>query len=44
MILRGELAPVYERMRRVVPEVEWSVHAPYVAAIEEWKRRRNAAE
>jgi quinolinate synthase len=29
-------------MRRVVPEVEWAVHAPYVAAIEEWKRRRNA--
>ena len=40
--LRSALEPVYERMRRVVPEVEWAVHAPYVAAIEEWKRRRNA--
>ena len=29
-------------MRRVVPPVEWAVHAPYVAAIGEWKRRRNA--
>ncbi|HXT51831.1 MAG TPA: quinolinate synthase, partial [Thermoanaerobaculia bacterium] len=29
-------------MRRVVPPVEWAVHAPYVAAIAEWKRRRNA--
>jgi quinolinate synthase len=36
------LEPVYERMRRVVPAVEWAVHAPYVAAIREWKRRRNA--
>jgi quinolinate synthase len=35
-------APVYERLRRVVPEVEWPLHAPYVARIEELKRRRNA--
>jgi quinolinate synthase len=26
----------------VVPEAEWAVHGPYIAAIEEWKRRRNA--
>ena len=36
------LDPLYDRMRRVVPPVEWSLHAPYVAAIQEWKRRRNA--
>ncbi len=35
-------APVYERVRDVIPEVEWPVHAPYVAAIREWKERRNA--
>ena len=35
-------APVYERMRRVMPQIEWPVHAPYVAAIEEWKAKRNA--
>src|SRR6266508_5572112 len=40
--LAASLAPTYERMRRVVPPVEWAVHAPYVAAIDEWKRRRNA--
>ena len=40
--LIADLAPVYDRMRRVVPPVEWAVHAPYVAAIAEWKRRRNA--
>ncbi len=26
----------------VVPEIEWPVHGPYIAAIEEWKRERNA--
>jgi quinolinate synthase len=40
--LLASLEPVYDRMRRVVPPVEWAVHAPYVAAIAEWKRRRNA--
>ncbi len=35
-------APVYERVRSVIPAIEWPVHAPYVAAIQEWKRRRNA--
>ncbi len=40
--LLARLEPVYERMRRVVPPIEWAVHAPYVAAIAEWKRRRRA--
>jgi quinolinate synthase len=35
-------ADVFERLRRVVPEMEWPVHAPYVDAIREWKERRNA--
>jgi len=35
-------ADVLERVRRVVPEMEWPVHAPYVDAIREWKARRNA--
>ncbi|PYU97002.1 MAG: quinolinate synthase [Acidobacteria bacterium] len=35
-------APIYERVRGVIPEIEWPVHAPYVAAINELKRKRNA--
>ncbi|MGE0640657.1 MAG: quinolinate synthase NadA [Thermoanaerobaculia bacterium] len=35
-------AAAHERMRRVVPEVEWRVHAPYIAAIERLKRERGA--
>ena len=34
--------PIYEKLRGVLPEIEWSVHAPYVAAINELKRERNA--
>ena len=35
-------ADVLERVRGVVPEMEWPVHAPYVDAIREWKAKRNA--
>ncbi|HEV7368185.1 quinolinate synthase NadA [Arenibaculum sp.] len=35
-------APVYDRLRRVVPEIEWPFHAPLVHAITELKRERNA--
>jgi quinolinate synthase len=35
-------APVYERLRRVIPEIEWPFHAPLVHAIGELKRERNA--
>ena len=30
------------RLRGIVPEVEWRVHAPYIEAIERLKRERNA--
>ena len=35
-------AAVGERVRAVIPALEWPLHAPYVAAIAEWKRRRGA--
>lgn len=36
------LAPLYERVKRVMPEAEWAVHAPYVEAINALKRERRA--
>jgi quinolinate synthase len=30
------------RVRAVIPPIEWPLHAPYIAAIGDWKRRRNA--
>lgn len=35
-------AEILGRARSVIPEIEWPVHAPYIAAIAEWKKRRNA--
>jgi len=35
-------ADVLARVRRVMPEMEWPIHAPYVDAIREWKERRHA--
>ena len=35
-------AAAYDRLKNVIPDVEWPVHAPYIAAINELKRERNA--
>ncbi len=35
-------AEILGRARSVIPELEWPVHGPYIAAIQEWKKRRNA--
>jgi quinolinate synthase len=35
-------AATYEKLKTVIPAIEWPVHAPYVAAIQELKQERNA--
>lgn len=35
-------APLYDRVKRIIPDVEWPFHAPYVEAINRLKRERNA--
>lgn len=35
-------APIYERMKRVMPAVEWPFHAPIIHEINRLKRERNA--
>ena len=35
-------APLYERVKTVIPGIEWPVHAPYIDAINRLKRERNA--
>ena len=35
-------APLYERVKTVIPDIEWPVHAPYIDAINRLKRERNA--
>jgi quinolinate synthase len=40
--IEARTAHLYERVKRVVPAVEWSVHAPDIDAILALKQRRNA--
>jgi quinolinate synthase len=35
-------AAIHDKVRSVIPDLEWPVHAPYIAAINELKRQRNA--
>jgi quinolinate synthase len=35
-------APVHERLKDVIPDAEWAVHAPYIAAINKLKAEMNA--
>jgi quinolinate synthase len=35
-------AAIHERLKDVIPDVEWPVHAPYIAAINKLKREKNA--
>ncbi len=35
-------AALYERVQRVIPDIEWPLHAPYVARIQELKIEKNA--
>jgi len=37
-----KVAPLYERVKTVIPDIEWPFHAPYVAAINELKKEKNA--
>jgi quinolinate synthase len=37
-----ETSAIYQRVRHIIPEIEWPVHAPYVAAILKLKQERNA--
>jgi quinolinate synthase len=40
--IERETRDLYERVRHVIPEVEWPVHAPLIAAINRLKRERRA--
>lgn len=42
MELAEEMSDIYARMSRVMPMVDWAIHAPYVRAINELKKQRNA--
>ena len=37
-----EMAPLYEKVKHVIPPIEWPFFAPYIKAINELKKERNA--
>jgi quinolinate synthase len=37
-----ETAPIYERLKTIIPSIEWPFHAPYIHAINRIKKQRNA--
>ena len=34
--------PIYQKISKVVPEIEWSIHAPYIHKINKLKKEKNA--
>lgn len=40
--IERETRPIFERVAAIIPAAEWPIHAPYVHAIEQLKRERNA--
>ena len=34
--------PIYQKISKVMPEIEWSVHAPYIYKINKLKKEKNA--
>ena len=38
----SQLSDLYQRLRHVIPEIEWRVHAEYIVEIEKLKVERNA--
>ena len=34
--------PIYKKISKVMPEIEWSVHAPYIHKINQLKKEKNA--
>lgn len=40
--VQAETAPLYERVKHVIPAIEWPAYAPLISAINKMKRQKNA--
>ena len=40
--VRKATEPIYQKISKFLPEIEWSVHAPYIHKINKLKREKNA--
>jgi quinolinate synthase len=40
--IRKATDPIYKKISKVMPEIEWSIHAPYIHRINQLKKEKNA--
>ena len=40
--VRKATDPIYQKISKVMPEIEWYVHAPYIHKINKLKKEKNA--
>ena len=40
--IKKATAPIYEKISKAVPDIEWSIHAPYIYKINKLKKEKNA--
>ena len=40
--IRKATDPIYQKISQVMPEIEWSTHAPYIHKINKLKKEKNA--
>ena len=40
--IKKATAPIYQKISKVLPEIEWPVHAPYIYKINKLKKEKNA--
>ena len=40
--IRKATEPIYQRISKAIPDIEWSIHAPYIYEINKLKREKNA--
>ena len=34
--------PIYQKISKTIPEIEWAIHAPYIYKINKLKKEKNA--
>ena len=40
--IRKATEPIYQKISKALPKIEWSVHAPYIYKINQLKKKKNA--
>ncbi len=41
-LIKKEIDPIYQKVSKVIPEIEWQFHAPIINKINNLKKEKNA--